>query len=170
VPSLSGLGVNNRIRARERAVQAAELARAHRDDILYSQEARPRWEGISKKRRARRGEFPKQADCSSFVTWCLWNGLFLRFEVEDIVNGADWKGGFTGTLLDHGKKVRRPANMLPGDLVHYDPDPPKFKSAHVTIYVRRQNGVPMVISLGSDACPCFVKYDYRPVREIRRYI
>ena len=169
MPSVSGLGVNNRIRARERTVQAAELARAHRDQIFYSQEAAPRWEGISKKRRARRGQFPKNADCSSFVSWCLWNGLFLRFEVEDIVNGADWKGGFTGTLLDHGKKVRRVANILPGDLVHYNPAP-GFNSAHVTIYVRRQNGVPMVMSHGSDGCPCYVNYDYRPVREIRRYI
>jgi cell wall-associated NlpC family hydrolase len=170
VPSVSGLGVNNRIRARERAVQAAELARHHRDQILYSQEARPRWEGISKNLRARRGQFPKQADCSSFVTWCLWNGLFLRFGVDDIVNGQDWRAGFTGTLLDHGKRVRKVANIRPGDLVHYDPDLPKFKSAHVTIFVRHQNGVPMVVSHGSDGCPCFTEYNYRPVREIRRYI
>ena len=170
MPSVSGLGVNNRIRARERTVQAAELALVHRDQIFLSHGGPgPRWEGISKDRRARRGEFPKQADCSSFVTWCLWNGLFLRFGVDDIVNGQDWKAGFTGTLLDHGKKVRSVANIRPGDLVHYDPAP-GFNSAHVTIYVRHQNGVPMVISLGSDACPCLVQYDYRPVREIRRYI
>ncbi len=170
MPSVSGLGVNQRIRARDRAVQAAELAKAHSDEIFYTQDATPRWEGITKDRRARRGEFPKQADCSSFVTWCLWNGLFLRFGLDDIVNGANWKGGFTGTLLDHGKRVRKVENIRPGDLVHYDPDLPTFVSAHVTIFVRHQDGVPMVMSHGSDGCPCFVRYNYRPVREIRRYI
>jgi hypothetical protein len=31
--------------------------------------------------------------------------------------------------------------------------------------------VPMVVSHGSEECPCFVRYDYRPdVAEFRRYI
>ncbi|HWB56296.1 MAG TPA: hypothetical protein VG479_05095 [Gaiellaceae bacterium] len=164
---MSGLGLNERLRARDRAVQAAELALAHKDRMDYTQEATPRWDGILKDRRARRGQFPRSADCSSFVTWCLWNGLFLRFGLDDIVNGQNWKAGFTGTMLDHGKRVRKADRLIPGDCVHYG----SGTTAHVTLVVGRQNGVPTVISFGSDACPCRTVYNYRDdVSEFRRYI
>jgi hypothetical protein len=43
--------------------------------------------------------------------------------------------------------------------------------SHVTIVVGRQQGVPMVVSHGSEPGPFFVRYDYRSdVMQIRRYI
>ena len=172
MPSVSGLSRSQRIRARDRVIQAAELALANKDSMQYCtpsdpEESARRWEGIVKDRRARRGEFPKHADCSSFVTWCLWNGLFLRFGLDDIVNGRSWTAGFTGTMLDHGKRVRKVGRLVPGDCVHYG----SGETAHVTMVLGRQNGEPMVASFGSDDCPCFTNYDYRDdVREFRRYI
>jgi cell wall-associated NlpC family hydrolase len=167
VPSVSGLSRNQRIRARDRAVQAAELVYANKEDTNYTQDLTRRWVGIARDRRARRGQFPKHADCSSFVTWCLWNGLFLRFRLDDIVNGLDWRAGNTTSMLSHGRRVRNVDRVRRGDLVHYG----SGATAHVAIVVGRRNGVPQVITWGSDDCPCFTRYNYRDdVREFRRYI
>ncbi len=167
MPSVSGLSRHQRIRARDRAVQAAELALAHTESMDYTQDLVKRWVGITKDRRARRGEFPKHADCSSFVTWCLWNGLFLRFGLDDIVNGLDWRAGNTTSMLEHGKRVRKLDRLVPGDCVHYG----SGETAHVTMVIGRLNGVPQVASFGSDDCPCSTDYNYRDdVREFRRYI
>ena len=168
MPSVSGLGPNERIRARDRAVQAAQLALANAAQMDYTQDATARWHGIRKNRKARRGQFPKSADCSSFVTWCLWNGLKLGFDSEDVVNGLDWGAGYTGTMLQNGKPVKRVENVRQGDCVIYGTEWP---GKHVAIVVGRQDGVPMVVSHGSEEGPFFVRYDYRPdVLEIRRYI
>jgi hypothetical protein len=170
MPSASGLGPGHRLRARERATQAALLHLAHASQIHYVHPKNPvgdRWEGIHKHLNARRGEFAKHADCSSFATWCLWNALFLGFNLGDVVNGAGWTGGYTGTMRSHGLRVQHEANLLRGDCVHYGPSP----GEHVAIVVGKQGGVPMVVSHGSEECPCFVRYDYRPdVAEFRRYI
>ena len=70
-------------------------------------------------------------------------------------------------MLGHGRRVRRLDHVRLADCVHYG----SGETAHVTIIVGQQNGVPMVISFGSDNCPCFTVYNYRDdVREIRRYI
>jgi len=170
MPSASGLGPGNRLRARERSTQAAILALHHSSQIHYTDPSVPdpkRWEGIDKRLNARRGQFPRNGDCSSFVTWCLWNALFLGFNLGDVVNGAGWTGGFTGTLLSHGVRVEHEANVLRGDLVHYGPG----TGLHVTIVVGKVGGVPMVVSHGSEACPCYTRYDYRSdVTQFRRYI
>lgn len=83
------------------ATAAARLALAHAPEVHYTQDAR-RWEGIEKGLHASRGQFPHYADCSAFYTWCLWQTLG---DGPDVVNGADWKGGYTGTLLTHGRPV-----------------------------------------------------------------
>jgi hypothetical protein len=166
-PSVSGLDHDQRVRARDRSVQAAMLALHHAPQLHYTQGA-SRWEGIQERRSARLGQFPTHADCSSFATWCLWNGLALGFGVADVVNGANWSAGFTGTMLAHGKRVRRIAKVLRGDCVLYGNGPPGH---HTALVVGVQDGRPMVVSHGSEAGPFFVAYDYRPdVMEIRRYI
>lgn len=170
MPSVSGLGRGQRARARELATQAALLCFHHASQISYVHPSNPvgdRWEGINKQLNARRGQFPRHSDCSSFSTWCLWNALFLGFGLDDSVNGEDWTAGFTGTMRDHGQLVRHSENLRRGDCVHYGPG----TGEHVTIVVGRQDGVPMVVSHGSDACPCFIRFDYRSdVAEFRRYI
>lgn len=143
------------------------LGHQHASEIHYTQDAAPRWEGMSKRLNARRGAFPKHADCSSFVTWCLFNGLELGFGVGDVVNGTGWTGGYTGTMRSHGLRVQHAANLLRGDVVHYGPG----TGAHCTIVVGKQGGVPMVVSHGSEGGPYYVRYDYRDdVAEFRRYI
>lgn len=153
--------------ARDRAVQAAWLGYNNKGVLHYTQGGQ-RWQGIASKLNARKGHFPNYADCSSFATWALWNGLYLGFAHDDVVNAAGWRAGFTGTMLANGAPVGKIANVLPGDLVIYGRGNP---GAHVAIVVAVKNGVPMVLSHGSEAGPFYVPYNYRPdVLSIRRYI
>jgi cell wall-associated NlpC family hydrolase len=165
--SVSGVTRDQRIRARDRVIQAALLAHHHAREVHYTTGVR-RWQGIDEKRNARLGMYPTEADCSSFATWCLWNGLFLGFGLGDNVNGAHWRAGYTGTMLDHGKQVRAVTNVQRGDLVLYGSGPP---CEHVTVVISIKGRVPMVISHGSEAGPFYLEYDYRSdIYQIRRYI
>jgi hypothetical protein len=165
--SASGLSRDQRIRCRDRVVQAAKLALANKADVHYTEGGR-RWSGINKHRDASHGQFPDHSDCSSFATWCLWNGLALRFGLGDIVNGVGWTAGYTGTMLDHGMVVRFASNALPGDCVFYGAGPP---GKHVAVVVKMVGGAPMVISHGSEPGPYYLAYNYRSdVLQIRRYI
>jgi hypothetical protein len=138
------------------------LALHNAGSVHYTQGSR-RWDGIKLDRRAVRGQFPAHSDCSSFATWCLWNGLFLKYHIGDIVNGAGWKAGYTGTMRDHGKRVGNiPQEILRGDCVFYE--------GHVAIVVGRKNGVPMVVSHGSEGGPYHVRWNYRDPMQVRRYI
>ena|SRR5262245_600491 len=160
------LSAQQRKQARDRAGQAAWLAYNNKANVHYTQGGN-RWEGIANKLNARHGKYPNNADCSSFATWCLWNGLYLAFQSSDVVNATSWRSGYTGTMLGNGKIVK-PENALKGDLVLYGKGHP---GAHVAIVVGKKDGVPMVISHGSEAGPFFVPYNYRPdVMSIRRYI
>lgn len=162
--SASGLSDRHRVEARTRAVHAAVLALAHAPSIHYTQEA-SRWEGIADTRYAARGEYPTHIDCSAFVTWCLWNGLFVPFRVRDTVNGQNWRAGYTGTMLTHGKPVQHPENMVRGDAVLYGT--PHTSGKHTALYI----GGGLVISHGSEAGPFKLRWNYRSdVMGIRRYI
>jgi cell wall-associated NlpC family hydrolase len=157
----SGLSARRRSHARKRAVQAAFLALRHRSVVHYTQGS-SRWQGIRNRLRSKVGQYPHYADCSSLATWCLWNALHETYEVRDIVNGAGWNAGFTGTLLNNG--VRVTGKMLPGDLVIYGSG---FPGHHVAIYV----GGGMVISHGSESGPLYLRWNYRgDVMAVRRYI
>jgi hypothetical protein len=59
-------------------VQAAKLTLGNKDHTHYT-EGPLRWDGIKNRRNAEIGQFAEYSDCSSFATWCLWNGLVLRF-------------------------------------------------------------------------------------------
>jgi hypothetical protein len=167
MPSASGLGQAQRLRARERAVQAGMLT-LHHAPLHYSQDATPRWEGIKKQLNSRNGKYPKVADCSSFVTWCLWNALYLKFGLGDIVNGCGWNGGYTGTMLSHGLPVEHVTNLLRGDCVHYG----SGLTAHVSMVVTKPGtGTPQVVSWGSEGGPRLTDYNYRTDNiQFRRYI
>jgi hypothetical protein len=166
--SVSGLSRDQRIRARDRAIAAALLALHHAPQVHYTQAA-PRWEGINKRLNARLGQFPKNADCSSFATWCLWNALHIGFGLGDLVNGAQWTGGFTGTMLSHGKRVQDVGRVQRADCVIYGNS---GTGEHTAIVVgRAKNGTPMVVSHGSERGPFFLPYNYRrDIMQIRRYI
>jgi hypothetical protein len=163
MPSVSGLDAQQRGRCKDRVVQAALLALAHPTAVHYTMDGR-RWEGIARNRQSRLGQFPAHSDCSSFATWCLWNGLFVKYGIGDVVNGHDWKAGFTGTMRTHGMRVGDQHNAQRGDCVFYD------NPSHVTIVVAREADGLKVVSHGNERGPFKVKFDYRRVVQIRRYI
>jgi hypothetical protein len=163
--SVSGLSDAHRSHARSLAKSAALLGYNHRDLVHYTQSVR-RWDGINKDFKAYQGEYPKYADCSAYVTWCLWNGLD-HYGVRDVVNAANWQGGYTGTMLEHGKQVQHQENWLVGDAVIYGS--PGSVGRHTAIIVDPDAG--LCISHGSEGGPYLVKWNYRSdVLEIRRYI
>ena len=167
MPAVSGLDTEQRAAARSAAVKAALTGLDNISQVHYTQDS-SRWDGISNKRVAAKGKFPHHSDCSSYATWCLWNGLSLGFEAGDTVNGLDWTAGYTGTMLRNGKRVRQVDKVRQADCVIYGS---AWPGTHVAIVVGRQDGVPMVVSHGSEEGPFLVRYDYRPdVLEFRRYI
>lgn len=162
--SVSGLSLEHRKQARSRSVQAATLAFKRKDELFYTQKAR-RWDGIRLKKVASRGQIPRFADCSAFVTWCIWNGLWVPYQVRDTVNGARWLSGYTGTMLQHGKLVRDHSNIQWADAAIYGE--PGTSGKHTALCV----GGGQVISMGSDAGPYKLDINYRDdLMEVRRYI
>ena len=159
--SVLGLSTGKRLRARDLAVQAAALALLKNASIQYTMGSR-RWDPITHDRKAWRGETGAFEDCSSFATWCLWNGLD-HFGIGDVVNGQRFDAGWTGSMIEHGERVTR-ASVLRGDCLFYAGADGRIN--HVTIYV----GGGMVISHGSEPGPVKVRMDYRPIVQIRRYI
>jgi CHAP domain len=161
-PAAAASGVNLK-KLRARIVRAAMLGHKHAPLVHYTLGPR-RWDGISNRCRAHLGRFPRWADCSSYATWCFWDALGGPNAGPDVVNGESWKGGFTGTMKQHGRRVPGGlANALPGDLVLYGGG----KGKHVTIVVAKNK----VISHGSERGPVLVRPDYRSdIAEVRRYI
>jgi cell wall-associated NlpC family hydrolase len=151
-----------KLTVRERAVRAAMLGVKHRDKIIYTQ-GPTRWSGIQQGKRAHKDQYPTAADCSSFVTWCLWDALGGPKAGADRVNGASWTAGFTGTQCSHGKVVSR-QKMQPGDLVMYPGS--NGQIGHVAIYV----GDGKVVSHGSNPGPQVLRADYRAIGHIRSYL
>jgi len=123
-----------------------------------------RFGGIRNNLRYADGEYPTQEDCSSMYTWCMWNALTSvgGRNFPDIVNGASWRAGYTGTLLSHGERVE---NRQPGDAVLYGTG---FPGHHVAMIAEDTD---MVYSHGSEAGPFYLKWNYRSdVMQVRRYI
>lgn len=165
----SGLTGRKKSKARSLTARAGDLAYRNRAAIHYTQGYR-RWDGIRLKLKAYKHKFPRYADCSAFATWCLWNGL-SHYGVKDVVNGENWQGGYTGTMLDHGVVIHNPRHARRGDLVLYGPR--GSNGEHVAI-VRRLHPItrkPYVYSHGSEEGPYYLPYDYRAdVMCIRRCI
>lgn len=169
---VSGLTYKNVLTARRLAANAAQLGFRNRQNIHYTQDSR-RWSGINGNRRSGKGQYPPYADCSAFATWCLWNGLYIPFDVRDTVNGAAWKAGYTGTMLEHGRRMTDISKVRKGDCVIYGHG---FPGQHTAIVVGwsakvSNGGHPMVISHGSEGGPYYLPYNYRSdIMQIRRYI
>lgn len=150
--SLANLA-NKRSRARDAAMFALHHAPRH-----YTQGA-SRWDPI------RSGATPgghmwSSADCSSVATWVIWHAL--GHGGPDVVNGAGWAAGYTGTMLAHGIRISRLEHH--GDCVIYGNG---YPGQHVAVYV----GDGMVVSHGSEGGPYLVPYNYRgDIMEFRRYL
>lgn len=159
--SVSGLSHDHVVRTRDLAMQAAVLGVVHSAQIHYTQGAQ-RWQGIRLDKRAWKGQYPTEADCSAFFTWCVgWCGL-THYHCHDRMNGEKWGGGYTGTLMTHGQQVH--SNFQHGDAVLYGHG---FPDEHVAIYV----GGGMVISHGSEIGPLKCSMHYRSdLQQVRRFI
>ncbi|MEA2244397.1 MAG: hypothetical protein QOD24_3953 [Solirubrobacteraceae bacterium] len=159
---LAGITPAQSAQERSAAIEAAVVALRHRNAVHYTQGSR-RWDGIHRGKLGSRGQYPAYADCSSFVTWCLWNGMRIHRR-PDTVNGHGWGAGYTGTLITHGTRVSSERSILPGDLVLYGS---RGRATHVAICI----GGGLVISHGSEAGPFKLPLHYRrDVMQIRRYI
>lgn len=164
--SVSGLNSRERANARRLLLQAAELG-LHRAPSLHYTQGPKRWEGIDKDLRAWRGQCPEWADCSSFATWCLYEGL-RHYGVRDVVNGAAWRAGWTGTMATRGKRVIHDESIKVGDLALYGD--PVGRTGHVAVVADVKPRL-MVISFGSDPGPFLLPLRYRSdLRQVRRYI
>lgn len=140
----------------EAATDAMQLLLAHAPAVHYTQ-GPLRWQGIRERRRVSAGSYPNFADCSSAYTWALWQALGGG---SDVVNGAGWTAGFTGTLLTHGRRVSEPVEGAA--IIYGDGWPGK----HVAYAI----GHGKAISHGSEAAPFLVDVHYRPdVMEFRVY-
>jgi len=161
LPWGSAIGLNpaQRIAARKRIVRAAWLGYQHRGAIHYTQRAR-RW-AISTGRRSKRGQYPNYADCSAYATYLLWDATHDH-HTRDFVNGAWWRAGFTGTMVRHGVRISRPA--LVGDCIFYGGS--YWVPHHVAVYI----GNGRVFSHGSESGPYILRWNYRHVTQIRRYL
>jgi hypothetical protein len=155
-----------------RTVKAAWVAYNNRANVHYTQ-GPSRWSGINSRKMAYKGQYPTQADCSAFVTWCIWNGILLPYYCKDTVNGSDWKAGYTGTMLGHGRR-KQFRDVRKGDAIIYGQ--PGSTGAHTALVVGwskriSQGGIPMVISHGSEGGPYYLPYNYRSdIMQFRRYI
>lgn len=152
-----------RVQARNIVSQGARKMLAHEPAIHYTQGSQ-RWEGINHHLRIVKGQYPTHADCSSMTTWMLWNALTHAkrdLHIPDVVNGQDWRAGYTGTQRNHGRRVT--GKLLVGDLIHYGPG----VGLHVAIYI----GGGMVFSHGSERGPYKLPVHYRgDFNQARRYI
>ncbi|MFT4036377.1 MAG: NlpC/P60 family protein [Patulibacter sp.] len=162
--SATGLTAKERSAARAKAVRGGLLVIRNAPQIHYTQGA-ARWSGINAKRRAYKGEYPVYADCSSMGTWLLWDALkkHINDGLGDIVNGAAWRAGYTGTMIAHGKSVSA-SSLLPGDAIIYG-------AGGVTKHVAISLGGRKAMSHGSEGGPYLVDYAYRSdILDCRRYI
>lgn len=166
--TVSGLDHLRSIKARELAVKAGLLSLHHAPAVHYT-EGDQRWQGITRKLDARKGQFATEADCSSSVTWWVgWNGLHLPFGLGDLLNADKWLGGFTGTLSKNGREVLHKDQQLHADVQLYGSAYPYL---HTAMLVGKIKGKRHVISHGSEGGPYLLPIDYRDdAGPIHRYI
>jgi hypothetical protein len=160
--SYSGLNAEQRKRARRLILKGCRTMMKHIGAIHYTQGG-SRWSGINEKKKIKKGQYPSYADCSSMATWLLWNVLYVPYKIKDIVTGANWTAGYTGTISQHGKQVRKDSNIKVGDLILYG----SYPYSHVTIAI----GNGQCFSHGSEAGPYVLGIDYRDDRaQVRRFL
>lgn len=137
----------------------------NKNSIHYSQRG-DRWEGIDNRCSHMKNTYPKHCDCSSTATWMLWDAIARTYHVHDIVNHANWKAGYTGTMYKSGKAVKHDSNLKIGDLIFYGTQAGGIPE-HVAVYI----GGGLVFSHGSEGGPYILRLDYRRDRRMsRRFI
>jgi hypothetical protein len=141
---------------RKQMLSAFSLAYRNARAVHYTQGGL-RWQGINRNLRAKRGQYPNYADCSSLYTWAWWNAIG---QGPDRLNGARWLYGYTGTLATHGARI---GTTVLGAAILYGNGWPYV---HVTGYC----GGGYCLSHGSEAGPLKVPYNYRPIGQVRKHV
>lgn len=163
--SVSGLSDAHRAHARKIILRDVNLMIRNKSSVHYSQKAN-RWVGIDRKLSGLEGKYPATCDCSSTATWMLWDGMCRNYGVRDLVNGAAWRAGYTGTMYTRGKAVQHDSSIKVGDCIFYGDQGGGIPS-HVAMAI----GGGLVFSHGSEGGPYILKLDYRNDRRMtRRYI
>ncbi len=159
--AVEGLTPVQRASAQNVIAKGARLLLDHAAAVHYTQGPQ-RWQGIAQRLYVRDGRFPAYGDCSSTATWLLWNGLFVHLGMGDVVNGANWTAGYTGTMLQHGRAIPESSAQV-GDLVIYGSAPP---GQHVVVCL----GGGVAFSHGSEPGPFKVNIRFRSdILSVRRY-
>lgn len=155
-----GLDAEHRRRARKTVLKCAYALLKVPGHVHYTQGFN-RWYGINTLH-IDFGVIPYWGDCSSTTTWILREALRSVYRYSDVVNGFQWKAGYTGTQIRHGKRIWLKRNLRIGDLIFYG----KPRVKHVAIYI----GDGYVFSHGSEGGPYKLHVDYRYDRtQMRRY-
>jgi cell wall-associated NlpC family hydrolase len=125
---------------REQIVAVARWGIQHETQVHY-QQSRP-IDGLHEARK-----LPLHTDCSGFSTLCYaWSGA-------PDPNGLDYSGqGYTGTLLQHMRKIPKSA-VQPGDLVVWGPAP-----GHHVALVLDIGDDPMLASHGQEKGPIAIRF------------
>lgn len=141
--------------ARHNLIAAANALLAHPGEVHYTQGPN-RWEAISRRITIHGGHlFPFYGDCSSTTSWMLWLVLYHAYGVRDLVNGENWRAGYTGTQAAHGEHVSAFQNGKIGDLIFYG------GSEAVPEHVAMKIAPGHVFSHGSEAGPFLLPVNYR---------
>jgi len=120
--------------------------------INYTQGAQ-RWSGI--KNKTCPPTPPTYTDCSGFTTWGFWTAFG---GLDDIINGANWSAGYTGSMQSKGTKVSSTSDgCKPGDVILYP--------GHVALYI----GNDKVLNYGSTGPAKILKYNYKGITGCFRY-
>lgn len=115
-----------------------------------------RWDGINHKKTIHGGNLlPFYGDCSATATWMLWLALHHTYGARDIVNGENWKAGFTGTMASRGIAVPALRGGKIGDCIFYG------GSTGVPEHVAVKIAPGHVFSHGGEAGPFFLPTNYR---------
>jgi len=92
-------------------------------------------------------KLPLTTDCSGYATLCY----YLAGAPDP--NGLNYNHyGYTGSLLQHGKKISL-AEAQPGDLIVYGAG----TGDHVAIIIENDGRDPMTVSMGQDSDPSYVR-------------
>lgn len=142
--------------ARHLIVAASSALLAHPSQVHYTQNAFARWEAIRREVTITGGHLlPFTGDCSSTATWMLWLALHHSFGIRDVVNGAGWKAGYTGTMVAHGTGVSAFKDGRVGDCVFYG------GTSEVPEHVAVKVAPGKVFSHGSEGGPYLLPVAYR---------
>lgn len=144
-----------------------EFTRIARQDAAnpnaaYYTQGAARWQGVQviygKVKVQKTIPYLRSGDCSAgYTRWVLW-GLqqHLGRVPHDVVNGASWRAGYTGTIAAVCKRVSDPQI---GDAILYGPGP---TYEHVTGVVDVNKR--LCASHGGDNGPVIEPWDYRSDR------